>query len=728
MSLNRWIKYSSAVIFFVGIAALLYIKLSVSPKESAFANYTPSADGKLWTVIGSADSPTEAYIGLDGSFQTGKDDYAAYWYLYDRKSHTLLRPKHTRRYLLDGNLPAPVVQWTDKGIAARIMSFVTSDVCFSSIAIKNTTRRNRSINVFLAAMPYAVTGKMQSARRINYDRQRHVFEVGSRSIYCNEEPQGFGAVISHSKANKLIDISSYIANGALPRYSSLRTGNKAQVISGAIGYEITLRPGETRKLTFKTPISSNPGMRSASYNEALKSFRNNWQGQLYRVKLCLPDKRYTDCFYASLAYLMILSDNGAPRPGSAIYGPFWIRDNAYIADAYYYAGRQDLAAKSLDQLYKMQLPNGGFLPHTGTNEESEYDAPGQAIYTIVQHYRHTQDLASLRRAWPSIKSAAQYIDGLRNQQGILPHSMSAEDLGSERQQHYWDDFWAVRGLRDASYAAEILGNHNDARQIAGQAASLLDATMASIRTLAKKHSLDYIPNGPQDLTSSAMARGTSCGIWPCGVLDPSDPFVRSAFDVYWKKWIKPHDGGFEHKGEFWPYAGMDMAMDYLALGQYDRSASILRWSINHDPTNGFYSWPEGMNIKNLTLAAGDMPHGWMCASYICLIRNLLVRESGGDIWIASGVPQEWLAPGRQIKIADFPISDGRITYTLKASKNIIDIDLLSAKDIKTSRMILPKSIKVTGMEIDGRQIKSFSANKCSFPASAGNIKINIIRS
>ncbi|MCE5322507.1 hypothetical protein LLG46_04225 [bacterium] len=730
MPLRRWIKYLSAVIFLFGIAALLYVKLNISPRQSLFADFVPSADGKIWSVIGSTDSPKEAYVGMDGSLQSGRTDYAIYWYLYDRNSHSLLKPKHIRRSLLDGHLPCPIVEWTEKGINTKITSFVDAeDICFSAITIKNTTRQDRSLNVFMAALPYGVTGRMQSAKSIEYNSRENALEIDSQRIYCDSRPKGFGAVISSQQDNRLIDITGYIANGALPRYGSHKTHRKSQVISGAIGYEITLKPGSARTFTFKTPVSNrfgSAGETSSHWDKAMQSFRKEWGKQLYHVKLSLPDKRYADCFYASLAYLMILSDDGAPRPGSAIYGPFWVRDNAYIVDAYYFAGRQDLAAQSLEQLYKMQLPNGGFRPHTGTGGDSEYDAPGQAIYTLVGHYRRTGDIDSLRRAWPAIKSAARYINGLRmDRDGILPPSMSAEDLGSEKQQHYWDDFWAVRGLLDASYAAETLGYYDDAKQIGKAAQSLMDATWTSIRKSAKQHSLDYIPNGPQDLTSSAMARGTSCGIWPTGVLEPSDPFVRSSFDIYWKKWIGPHNGGFEHKGEFWPYAGMDMAMDYLILGEYGRSASILRWSINHDPTKGFYSWPEGMNMKNLTLAAGDMPHGWMCASYISLIRNMLVRESVDGILIASGVPQEWLEPGRQIKIADFPVSDGRVTYSLSASKNAIDIDLDCTTKVKTCRMILPKSIKVTALVVDGHRISSFSANECAFLASAHRITIKI---
>jgi hypothetical protein len=222
-----------------------------------------------------------------------------------------------------------------------------------------------------------------------------------------------------------------------------------------------------------------------------------------------------------------------------------------------------------------------------------------------------------------------------------------------------------------------------------------------------------------------MARGTSCGVWPCGVLDPSDQFVRSSFEVYWNKWIAPHDGGFEHKGEFWPYAGLDLAMDYLMFGQPERTAKILRWTIDHDPTSGCYSWPEGMNLKNLTLAAGDMPHGWMCASYISLIRNILVREVGSDLVIASGVPEEWLAPGREIEIGGFPTTNGTVGYKLRTSHDSIRISL-NASGIGRCQMSLPKSLIVIGLNADGRKLTSFSNNRCTFPLSAGDITVRVI--
>ena len=87
--------------------------------------------------------------------------------------------------------------------------------------------------------------------------------------------------------------------------------------------------------------------------------------------------------------------------------------------------------------------------------------------------------------------------------------------------------------------------------------------------------IDWIPNGPEDLHGSSMARGTSPGLWPCRVLDPTDELVRRSFTRYWDKWIAPHGGGYMHQNNFWPYGGMEVAHCYLFLDD-DEKESVTR--------------------------------------------------------------------------------------------------------------------------------------------------------
>ncbi|HEX2999921.1 MAG TPA: hypothetical protein VHR86_06770, partial [Armatimonadota bacterium] len=240
----------------------------------------------------------------------------------------------------------------------------------------------------------------------------------------------------------------------------------------------------------------------------------------------------------------------------------------------------------------------------------------------------------------------------------------------------------------------------DAAWIQAEADSLLRATLASVNALKTP----YVPNGPQDLISSAMARGTSCALWPCAVLDTNDPLTKRSFDIYWDKWIRPSDGGFIHKGHFWPYAGMDMAQGYLMLGQRERAWRMLDWTLEHDPTHGFYSWPEGMFTDDLTLAEGDMPHGWMCAAYVSLVRNMLVRESADGVVLLSGVPQHWLKPGARISVQDFPSEFGMVSYTAVVSKSAVILTFSGTKPDGICRVALPGRPEVKVIP-DAREVR-----------------------
>ncbi len=42
--------------------------------------------------------------------------------------------------------------------------------------------------------------------------------------------------------------------------------------------------------------------------------------------------------------------------------------------------------------------------------------------------------------------------------GLLPESMSHEGYMAHPVHAYWDDFWALRGFKDAAAMAEILGD------------------------------------------------------------------------------------------------------------------------------------------------------------------------------------------------------------------------------------------------------------------------------
>ena len=79
---------------------------------------------------------------------------------------------------------------------------------------------------------------------------------------------------------------------------------------------------------------------------------------------------------------------------------------------------------------------------------------------------------------------------------------------------------------------------------------------------------------------------------------------------------------------------------------------------------------------------GDIPHGWACAEFNLLMRDILFFEAAEDssphIFVAPGVMPHWLAGGGSIGIAQAPtIFSGafgyRLTHDAAAKRVTIDI-------------------------------------------------------
>lgn len=673
-------RTAGVVALIAAAGGLAYWLAGPKPGQSLFAEWKPGASGKIWSIAGNTGSGRYVFVDPSGAYQPRADGYSVHLYLYDRDRRRLLWP--ASRGLCDASDATPFFVWP--GIAKLVLS-VGDDDCRAFISMRNNTRNHRRLSLFVVAVPYQITGGLCGSENVTYDVAARALLIGGKVLFsCDQQPDGYavyGARTDHDPS----DITAFIRRALLPRSRSA-DGGPRKITSAAVRFDVALRPNgkwQTRIASPATPVGLDRWINRRAQTPDLPSAR-------VRVGLNVPDERCGRCFAASVGYLTLLRRGGNPVPGPTKYRAFWIRDCAYMTDALYYSGRQDLIPPALDTIRSMQFPDGGFPPKLGARTDDELDAPGEAVYALVQHYRRTRDAKWLRRQWSCIEAACRYIRARRLQgSGILPASVSAEDLGDGLRQHYWDDFWCVRGLRDAAYAARALGKSDAARWMSAEAESLMNATVSSIRKTMAKHSIGYIPNGPDEVTSSAMARGTSCALWPCGVLDPAYPLIRASFETYWRKWIEPFGGGFVHKGHYWPYAGLDLAHGYLMLGQRERAWKMLDWTLSHDPTDGLYAWPEGMFMRGLGLAEGDMPHGWMCAAYISLVRNMLVRESGSDLILLAGVPKHWLRPKSVIEIDRFPTEFGSVSYRAEVVGDVLKLTISGARPKGSYRVRLP---------------------------------------
>ena len=74
---------------------------------------------------------------------------------------------------------------------------------------------------------------------------------------------------------------------------------------------------------------------------------------------------------------------------------------------------------------------------------------------------------------------------------------------------YWDDFFALRGFKDAAYLAQELGQADDARRLGAIRDTFARDLGASVRAAMALHKIDYVPGcadlGDFDATSTAIA-------------------------------------------------------------------------------------------------------------------------------------------------------------------------------------------------------------------------------
>jgi len=336
--------------------------------------------------------------------------------------------------------------------------------------------------------------------------------------------------------------------------------------------------------------------------ETLVSAR--WEKLLEAIPFQFPEESLNEAYRASIAYIFIAMDKGMLHPGPLAYSLFWYRDSAYIITALLQSGFTLRVKNILPHLMKAQLASGEFPSIFDLNYKNvgwqEWDAQGQALYSMAQYYRFTNDKQFIREHWQTLVKGAEFLREIRKERikpeyegteryGILPPSVSAEDLGPGEWHHYWDDFWAIRGLKDGAFLARELGEDATSQWMEKEAQELLHWTKHSYSLVMQKRGIDWIANGPEDWTGSSMARGTGPGLWPGGALSPDDPVVQTSFQRYYEKWIQPFGGAYLHQGRFWPY-GMELALAYVMLGKREIASQILRWHLNHQTFPGVFSW------------------------------------------------------------------------------------------------------------------------------------------
>lgn len=721
----------------------------VSWKETAMKS---SLDVKR-SIVGAEGYEWVTFTGCDGRFAPEPWPYELGYWVYDETSRTLFTPEtlDPEWKLGGGRFPVSVSGWERSGVKAVSTVFADKDqelnrlVTYDRITLKNTSQADKKLSLYLIIRRNPLSDKWKTKfNDTAWDGAKAVRVNGKTALLFREKPaEGLA-----------LDPAGY----RLAKLQPLQGGKPPVAVDGIetegvfCGYRIALKPGEEKAIDLYAasgePRELQPDAAGKlDFEKALAAAKNYWLKRT-SFELSVPDKRYEDCFYASVYYMLIMMKGDALLyPGPYSYKSFFLHDAVEMGGALDKVGVHDVAQKATNHFnYKVY---GGYG-----------DELGGSIFGYYEHYRVTKDIEFLRRSFPNMLEGCRLIRQLRSQQmtpefnntpyyGLMPKSVSQDNFTIPAFL-YVDDWWNLMALKAAVEAAKVLKSPEE-KWLEDEYRSLLDCTLRSIKQVMAQEKLDYM-TGFADywppalrkkdaehriLGDTQMAWAHRPALFPgrsLGVVIPEDVFKRS-YAHYWNEAGKfsKFDGGWfvEYERLFWGY-NVQLAHPMMFLGMGDVTLKNIEWSLRHQNCPG--GWCEGMNTKTAPDGTvevadgiiGDVPHGWTAAYYVHLLRNMIFREDYDRLVLLGCVPGEWLARGKAISVKNAPtyFGDMDLSFESSSSENLITVKIKATGTPRNGYLLnLPGGMTVKSVEIDGAKSDKFRGNAVELPPSAKTILV-----
>jgi hypothetical protein len=244
---------------------------------------------------------------------------------------------------------------------------------------------------------------------------------------------------------------------------------------------------------------------------------------------------------------------------------------------------------------------------------------------------------------------------------LLPAGFSAEHLGPN-DFYYWDDFWAVAGLKAAAFLCTAYKEDDEAIYFEKESKTLQERINQSLQKVALRLKRLAIPASPyRRLDSGAI--GSLAASYPLRIFEQSDTRILGTAAFLMKNCLV-HGGFFHdmtHSG-INPYLTLHLAQVLLRAGD-PRYFSLMTAVANLATSTG--QWPESVHPRTGGGCMGDGQHVWAAAEWVLMIRNCFVREEDNRLILCSGIPQVWLQEKQTISFGPAPTSFGDIHISIK---------------------------------------------------------------
>lgn len=695
-----------------------------------FQPATININHRNWTAIGNLNSKREAIVDPRGLLTPWINRWSVdVWHIENNKATSAAQlPADQVSQIAQDQLPFIKTKFSKNQIQIEHEYYAAREggeewVCHD-VTVSNLSALQIKTAWGLAFRPYNTEG-LDLIYQIKLFENRCVTIDDSLAAVLSEKPDQF--IISNLSKG---DSAFFVDREDL---HDIEGKSHVGVCNATAVYRLELSGYAKRTYQFRYPMLSKPYLiwsRKLKHADLFQSpklqVQKEWEAKVAEgVSLQFPEERLNEVFKINKAYLLLMDDGDEITPGPSTYHHFWFRDAAYLVSALDLMGYHSHAERILKTYPSRQRWNGFFYSQKG-----EWDSNGQAIWSLWQHYRLTRNQDYLKKVYPSIAKGAHWIQRKRlsnlkldpGYKGLMPPGLSAEHFGVD-DYYYWDDFWALAGLRDAIYATQEVGK--SANTFQRYYHSLHEAMESSFQFIEKKLGDPMVSISPSRRMDSA-AIGVLSAYYPTRLYSPRDERIAGTTE-----WIINNNflkGGFFHDvnhSGYGTYLTLHVAQMMLGQRRGDKAYEILNWLLSQAMST--WTWPEAIHPNTGGGCIGDGHHGWMVADLLVFLRNGLLYENKRKLLLMRMFPIKWLELQKPIVVKNAPTVYGPVSFDLSFKTNKHLVLNLAAEwhggkppiDIELNVPLPIKSAKVDGV------VSQFLGNQIHFSKDAKQVEIEL---
>ncbi len=671
-----------------------------------------------WTLVGIDGGRDQGLIGEDGAIELARGGPSVEPFVQVDGKLSSWADATISQSLQEGYLPIPTVEWKHPEFGLQVTAFAQGVPGDSQLVgryrLTNTTATTRDYVLALAMLPFQVNPPTQFLSTVGGVSAIESLSISGGRVSLNgkarlQAVQAPASVLATTFDGGMVGQhlaeGTFSIDGKAPREASAVDGTG--LASGALLYTARLAAGESIELAWVAPLEGGEQrLEGFDAAKAQAQVAEVWRGKLDQVRFEVPPagQALIDTLRTSTAHMLVSRIGPRLQPGTRSYARSWIRDGAMISEGLLRMGRDEVVRDYVEFYAPYQFANGMVpccVDDRGSDPVPENDSHGELIFNIAELYRFNGDKRFLAKMWPHVVGAYDYMEKLRLSErtaanralnpafyGMMPASISHEGYSAKPMHSYWDNFWALRGYKDAVEVAQWLGKDADAKRFARSRDQFREDLYASLEEAVKLHGIDFLPGaaelGDFDATSTtiALAPGGEQGRLPKALLD-------STFERYWREFVSRRDGTREWK-DYTPYEWRTVAA-FVRLGWRERAWEAVQFFFDDRAPQPWNQWAEVVSrTPRKPFFVGDLPHAWVGSDFVRSALDMFAytREIDDSIVLAAGIPAEWLE-GQGIAIHGLNTPQGKLGYSLSRSGGKVSLRVDAGTGLPEGGLVFP---------------------------------------